>query len=284
MTYSFDITILTSCLIGTVINDLYKDTYCLILKKVGSEKHEMAIRDDIVCVTILWLYDCHDKQRLVSRSLYRVKPFHGLVITVTQLSPREKERTEILIQENGGIYSGKLEFEVTTHLIASTPDGDKYFAAKEWGLPIVTMSWLHDCIDKNHWLKERNYQLRNKLQRLSSSSSSLLLGQQPVPETASNTVKIIIPTIPPRAQVNPEKCNILQNEVFFISGFSNDIKESIVQLVLAGGGKRHQVLTPHVTKILLGDKTDYKLEQEVKKHPCGAVRVKVQWLIDLLTS
>ena len=54
------------------------------------------------------------------------------------------------------------------------------------------------------------------------------------------------------------------------------------QLILTGGGKRHQVLTPYVTKIILGDKVDYKLEQEVKKHPCGAVRVKVQWLIDLL--
>lgn len=210
-----------------------------------------------------------------------MKPFHGLVIAATQLSPKEKERTEIIIQDNGGTYSGKLEFEVTTHLIASSPEGDKYFAAKDWGLPIVTMSWLHDCIDKNHWLKERSYQLKNKLQRHSSSSSSLLLAQQPS-ETISNTVKIIIPTIPSRALISPDKYNILQNEVFFISGFANDVKESIVQLILTGGGKRHQVLTPYVTKIILGDKVDYKLEQEVKKHPCGAVRVKVQWLIDLL--
>jgi NAD-dependent DNA ligase len=44
---------------GLLTNDLTKDTYCLLVKKVGSKKYQIAKELGIPTLQIQWLADCY---------------------------------------------------------------------------------------------------------------------------------------------------------------------------------------------------------------------------------
>lgn len=73
------------------------------------------------------------------------------------MSP-EHERQSIIdtIKSHGGSYTGDLSRAVS-HLIVHRPEGKKYLAARNWGLHIVALKWVHDCVERGMILDEKVY-------------------------------------------------------------------------------------------------------------------------------
>jgi len=79
-----------------------------------------------------------------------------------------------------------------------------------------------------------------------------------------------------------ERRAVLQADTFFLAGFSPTQRDYLVGLLVAGGARRHHVLTVGVTKVLVGADVERKLLIEVRRHPTSPPVVKVEWLVDLL--
>lgn len=67
-------------------------------------------------------------------------------------------RQEIIdkIKSNGGSYTGDLSRQVS-HLIVYKPEGKKYLAARNWGLHVVGLKWVYDCVGRGMILDEKAY-------------------------------------------------------------------------------------------------------------------------------
>ena len=59
-------------------------------------------------------------------------PLFGLSIATTGFDITERGRMQNVVQSLGGTYMPTMKRNVTTHLIASRPDGDKYDTALQW--------------------------------------------------------------------------------------------------------------------------------------------------------
>lgn len=64
---------------------------------------------------------------------------------VVDTCAEEREIIAQRVQSLGGEYDPELLEKVTHFLIAKRPEGEKYGAAKDWGIPIVSLAWLKAC-------------------------------------------------------------------------------------------------------------------------------------------
>ncbi|XP_042476122.1 DNA topoisomerase 2-binding protein 1-A-like isoform X2 [Macadamia integrifolia] len=157
-------------------------------------------------VTISWLNQCWNEHRVVPQEPYRVPPFSGLTICTTRIPADERKELEKLVIQNGGKYSADLT-KNCTHLVADTPEGDKYKVARKWGhIHIVTRKWVNQSIAKRACLGEESYPI------------------QGVPNSSSNAMKSSL-----KRQHDPEKCNgNSQTEPSSVIGNSNMLPSSMI--------------------------------------------------------
>lgn len=85
--------------------------------------------------------------------------FSGVKISVTQVVDPERSRIAATVTEGGGVCSGTLETNTTTHLIALEQSGPKYTAAIAWNIPVVHPSWLEACVTSGTLVDETGYSL-----------------------------------------------------------------------------------------------------------------------------
>ena len=134
---------------GRFSRDLSRDSFCVIVMKVGSQKYETAIKLGIPTVTIQWLKDCLKGYILLPFDLYKPPCFLGLIISCSQLQPKDRSDLQLSIEVNGGTYSAALEIDKTTHLVALKPEGEKYLFAKSWNtVKIVNPEWISTCVER----------------------------------------------------------------------------------------------------------------------------------------
>ena len=166
---------------GKLSNDLTKDAFCLLVKRVGSPKYQAAQNLNIPCVQLQWLSDCYTSQSFISYDNYKVKSFTGLSFSITGFEPEERFKMQQLITENGGVNCTIMTKDNCTHLIALNTSGEKYKAAKQWKVVnIITKHWLDECIKQNKWVSEIPYlvqkstkpMINNHLNKTSSENSS----------------------------------------------------------------------------------------------------------------
>ncbi|QSZ37160.1 hypothetical protein DSL72_009254 [Monilinia vaccinii-corymbosi] len=112
--------------------------------------------DWIATVRDLWVND-HDIDMDLLERQHTLPTFTFLKISMTGCEDTA-ERKDIAdkIQANGGDYDGNLTKE-TTHLISFRTEGNKYKAAKSWGLRIVSIEWLLDSLERGMILNEKYY-------------------------------------------------------------------------------------------------------------------------------
>jgi len=146
---------------GKYCDNFSKSVSCLIVKKVGSKKHEKARELGIPEIELDWLYDCKSQNLKLSYNQYNHRAFLGCVISCTQLSPEERHRVKRIVEANGGLYSDHLKRDgpgAITHLVALYQDGEKYRYAKTWEtIHIVTLAWIDDCSKESKWIPESKY-------------------------------------------------------------------------------------------------------------------------------
>lgn len=272
-----------SSLGGSVSKDLTRDAHCLVVYKVGSPKHAMAEQLGLPSVEAQWVHDCVLQNKLLPLSAYPVRPFVGCVITCTQLSQEQRCSAQSAIEQLGGVYSPALakkteeECLPSTHLVALRPEGDKYLHARHWGIPVVSLRWIEDCRARGRWLPEKNFPVLEE--KRSAAAAEAACGEADVVVPIRETAETSVYDVPSASAVPPSRRSLLSRDVFYITGYKEDVGAAIARLVFAAGGRRHHLLSPSVTKVLAGAAADPRLAADLKRHPCAPVRVELLWLL-----
>ncbi|CAD6443915.1 ef129d1f-124e-4c31-b5f6-0ba0fdc66998 [Sclerotinia trifoliorum] len=112
--------------------------------------------DWIATVRNLWINDQDIDMDLLERQ-HMLHTLTSLRISLTGCDDMA-ERQDIAekIKANGGEYDGNLTKQIT-HLISYRTEGNKYKAAKSWGLRIVSAEWLLDTLERGMILDEKYY-------------------------------------------------------------------------------------------------------------------------------
>ncbi len=154
---------------GELVNMDYEGRLDYLIVSIGGPTKTLpsAMKPDEV-VTYLWLEECVDNNRLLPFSYFhrpiaidmKAKPCQGVVIGITGYSG--KERTYItslatclgMLAQEIFAKRDKKGAKKSTHLVCANPDGPKYEAAVNWGLPVVSKDWLLACLDVMQWVSE----------------------------------------------------------------------------------------------------------------------------------
>ena len=147
----------------------YREATHLVVKRAGTEKHKLALQKGLICVSIDWVYASRDKGAIEDPSKFPVPVFTGLVISVTQISPLERERLQSLIEPHGGSFIRNLPNpyanaeasipgeKCASHLIALKGEGEKFECAVEWKIRVCSPDWIDACIKNKAWVSEEKY-------------------------------------------------------------------------------------------------------------------------------
>nr|KAJ0226607.1 hypothetical protein LSAT_V11C100004660 [Lactuca sativa] len=93
------------------------DINFVIVKNVLAGKYKWALNNlKKPIVSENWVHQCWKEHRVVPHDSYRVLPFSGLTISVTQMPSHEREEIKKIVLQNGGKYSAEL-IEKSTHLV-----------------------------------------------------------------------------------------------------------------------------------------------------------------------
>ncbi|TEY36359.1 hypothetical protein BOTCAL_0556g00010 [Botryotinia calthae] len=112
--------------------------------------------DWIATVRNLWVND-HDIDMDLLERQHTLPTFTSLRISMTGCDDTvERQDIAEKIKANGGEYDGNLTKQIT-HLISFRTEGNKYKAAKSWGLRIVSTEWLSDSLERGMILNEKYY-------------------------------------------------------------------------------------------------------------------------------
>ena len=282
-----------------------EETTCLIAKKVGSDKYRAACTElNIPVVMTQWLKDCSSSGVLMRYENYEVPPFLGFTICCTQVTLEERYELQRKLENHGAKFNYDLLEDKCTHLIAIAPEGDKYTAAKTWGnVYIVNTDWVEECIRRGRYISEQPYLVLPRVNGVRATNASTSRDQYVEAKSSTSIEREhrahyggseIDDTPngpPPRLEwdrlpsvdlVGHNQSQILKQDIFFISGFNPEQTDYLIQMIMAGGGRRHFVLTMSVTKVFLGPEANERLILDVCKHPCGAKCVMVEWLVKTL--
>ena len=149
-----------------------RQTTFLIVKRVGSPKYIAARKLGIPTITLKWLADCSSANARIDPKDYLAGPFYGLTICCTQMPLEERNELEAAVERNGGTFVKDFDAEIVSHLVAERPEGDKYAAAKSFGITVITYSWILACIEQKRWLVEQPYMLTTDAGKKNGSSAA----------------------------------------------------------------------------------------------------------------
>ncbi|XP_024973372.1 DNA topoisomerase 2-binding protein 1 isoform X1 [Cynara cardunculus var. scolymus] len=160
---------------GVLQTKASSDVSFVIVKNVLAAKYKWALNTlKKPIVSESWLHQCWKEHRVVPHESYRVLPFFGLTISVTQVPLDARKEIEKLVLQNGGKYSAELTRK-STHLVCDAPEGDKYKVAKRWGhIHIVTRAWFDQSVARRACLSEESYPVqRSPVTSMNSQRTSL---------------------------------------------------------------------------------------------------------------
>nr|XP_043612844.1 DNA topoisomerase 2-binding protein 1 [Erigeron canadensis] len=143
---------------GVYQTKVSSDVSFVIVKNVLAAKYKWALNTlKKPIVSESWLHQCWKEHRVVPHESYRVLPFSGLTISVSQIPLDERKEMEKLVLHNGGKYSAELTKKIT-HLVCDATESDKYKAANRWGhIHIVSRAWFHQSVARRACLNEESY-------------------------------------------------------------------------------------------------------------------------------
>lgn len=148
--------------------DLTSDVTHLIVGSIATPKYQYVARErpDIKVLLPSWLEEARDLWMegadvdiAALEHKHRCPSFFGLHICLTGFDDLE-QRTYIssAVTEQGATYHGDLT-KTVTHLIAATPQGQKYTHAKKWEITVVSLKWFQDSFRRGMALDESFYDL-----------------------------------------------------------------------------------------------------------------------------
>ncbi|OQE44471.1 hypothetical protein PENCOP_c002G04858 [Penicillium coprophilum] len=145
---------------------LTSDVTHLLVGDTNSDKYKFVARErnDVVAMRPEWIEAVRhswtqgediDIQALEKQ--FRLAALHGVKICITGFSDLPfRAYMQKTTEENGAEYRKDLT-KTVTHLIARTPDGEKYKFATKWEITVVSVKWFTDSIERGMILDEEKY-------------------------------------------------------------------------------------------------------------------------------
>jgi len=138
----------------------------LVAATTRSQKYEVAVEKEIPCMLPRWVEEVWkvSSNEMVTAvdprfSIDRCPPLLGVTVCVSQLNSADKDLLKRTVESYGGVYTGVLDMEMTTVLVCTSPEGDKYNHAKKWNIPCVSSQWVFDSIERGVCLQTKKYRV-----------------------------------------------------------------------------------------------------------------------------
>ncbi|KAL1463192.1 hypothetical protein WDU94_014969 [Cyamophila willieti] len=278
-------------LMGGVVNSsLLETTTHLVVGKANSPKYEKANERGMNIMTPGWIdtvFTASQHSGLTSATdhdfaKFKCPVFFNLAFSVSGYSSRKKEAFKKIIESHGGSYCGSLQYQVTDILICEKNEGEKYSAAREWGLPCVMAHWLTDSVEVGYSVPFAKYttpgasvikcstptkgEMPSKFHNSDISISMIQENSHPrsllppTPSTAAPTTQPITPTpydyagavdsidltLARRCEAFLDGCNI------YLTGFEPSQEEKLRKLIKLGSGVRFTEVDESVSHVVMG--------------------------------
>jgi len=156
----------------------------LVAATTRSQKYEVAVEKEIPCMLPRWVeevWKVSSKEMVTAVdprfSIDRCPALLGVTVCVSQLNRADKDLLKRTVETYGGVYTGVLNMDMTTVLVCTSPEGDKYNHAKKWNIPCVSSQWIFDSIEKGFCLQTKKYRV-DKVEKGKSKMSKLPLQVQ----------------------------------------------------------------------------------------------------------
>ncbi|KRZ80375.1 DNA topoisomerase 2-binding protein 1 [Trichinella papuae] len=156
---------------GSVSRSMTSKCDFLIAAEVGSLKYRAAC-GKVPILTPEWVkmaWKNRYKEKFIAADPaftenYKCLAFTGLTITVSGFVASERAKLRELIEKNGGIFSGIMKQNETSHLVTNTTKSEKYKIAKLWTdniIKIVTADWIHKSCLAGYCLHEEDFEVQD---------------------------------------------------------------------------------------------------------------------------
>ncbi|CAL8101620.1 unnamed protein product [Calicophoron daubneyi] len=149
-------------------------------------------------VTPFWVDHCATKSSVCIEDLSKEKafcplarsgppPLKGCVISLSGFEGRDRSLLTSYSQALGCIVQEYFlrkaipgrKLVASTHLVAAKPDGRKWPAARQWGLPAVSRQWLYACAEEWSLVNELEYPVEGSLGLENTRSTALKAEGEP---------------------------------------------------------------------------------------------------------
>ena len=150
---------LTTALSGYYAKDFDATHTHLITNSSRSDKYAACQKRGDSCLAVQpgYLTHCYTAATLYAPTAKEVQRLlTAMRVCVTGIEAAERNSMMRVIQAEGGEYSANLT-KTCTHLIAEKAEGNKYNAAKLWGLHIVNKAWLLACVKERRIVDEADW-------------------------------------------------------------------------------------------------------------------------------
>ncbi|XP_024530554.1 DNA topoisomerase 2-binding protein 1 isoform X1 [Selaginella moellendorffii] len=270
---------LVTSMCGTLDASVSSSTDFVIAKGVSSPAYQVACQQKKPVVGLSWLDLCSREHQLVPHRPHKLSPLSGLNICATQVPVDVRVRIAEAANQNGASYSPNLTKECT-HLIATSPDGEKFLASKTWGtIKVVNQDWLWQSLASQVCLDEDLFpvtvQARNDTSVVDDMPESISY-QVVANQCHSGGLQVVQPL---QGSGRTEADSYLANCRFYIVGFQPDDMKRLVDIVLDGGATRYIELNKTVTHIVLGSVSDSEVKSVQRATAGGAIQVVTSaWL------
>eukprot|EP00038_Savillea_parva_P031985 m.92593 g.92593 ORF g.92593 m.92593 type:complete len:1437 (-) comp9964_c0_seq2:206-4516(-) len=216
-----------------VIASAWGSQKCVVATELGKPVMTVDWVEDLWKASATTLCDATD-EAFVNK--HRLPIFKDTIISVTGLDWECRAKVEKLTKTHGGMYSPSCHDRVT-HLIAEKPEGAKFEFAIANGIKVVRSEWHSDCIKAGARLVEDRYEI--------DSGQDTVDGVDDAVACASVTPdeeQLKIAADPDNLYL--DGCSIL------LCNATGKREKWLNRLVRAGGGTRHDTLTPNVTHVV----------------------------------
>jgi hypothetical protein len=304
---------------GHYSDHLSQGTTHVLAENTGTEKYRAAIRmGDVEVVTQDWLAECERAGSRAVESKFRVPVFRGVRASITGFSRERRESLAAVIQDNGGIYSGTMEYNVTTHLIAEKAEGNKYEAVLDWGsdwtVQVVRAAWVSESMKQGVRLPEENFLLPDAIPHSQTatvpSQPTALTPTQMTQRANVSTPSTYQPSMSTQQQLSmsssstPSSRPARSDEEFrdaiskvaendslghcrmLLVGFPEARQRLLIQAIYLGGASRCCFPNGVVTHVVMGDRklVDPQWMTALSAHLCRPEFVDEEWILGSLTA
>ena len=293
---------------GSWSDSLHDGVTHLVAASVLSDKYRAALGLGMPVMTTQWL----DMVWTVSSSEHglvsgvdkrfsglKCPPLLGVRVSVTGLERADRDLVRTSVESGGGEYSGVLDQE-TSVLVCVTTTGEKWAAARRWGVPCVSPHWVLDSLERGECMEPAEYRVESVKTVEPSATLPLnkrtrsLISESMVNNTslASNTslngsCNSTLPLANTSLVSDLDMREVKQAGTFldgckiYLAGLNREDEAHMARVLKFAGAVRLTQLVESVTHVILGDPgASDSVQRELAACPdLAAAQVSVDWVV-----